>query len=519
MRRRTAVAAAAMVAGCVLLCAQVCAQEGGTPAAALRPTSWFNGGPVDILEPGPIYVVEIWATWCPHCVNAIEEVAGVQDWFADYATVVAVTEESASVIGEFLKQHRELDYLVAVDPDGFKHYRGRDDVPGIPHAFLIVDGVVRWHGHPASGLKHEVYAAAAEIDPTCRLVEAAGLGDMDALRSALALGGDPNREVIVSYGSERGVLGARPMIVFPGNMVSGGEDDLTAFEAAVIYERVEAARLLRGEGGKGDEELMHRAAVLLGEAEAPPSDVRLAGIRRPLTPEEYAPLVGEWIHPPGLQSNKVMARLVMRADGTGELYNHILDEQPTFTYTFEVTAYDEEGDVYSVILHFSKSWKVHYLVSAGGVRREWLSSKLNPREFPESMDFAGDEYFDHAVYYPRGREDEPLDRMVGTWTTKEPTRESRTVYKRDGKGEYYFHSGDPEPSNRFEYDIVWRNPETGVFYMIAFFREFQWFYYTCRLLENGKRLESSTYGQNYAWFPPDPGPGEWFHAVGRKVKD
>jgi hypothetical protein len=135
------------------------------------------------------------------------------------------------------------------------------------------------------------------------------------------------------------------------------------------------------------------------------------------------------------------------------------------------------------------------------------------------MESAQDEFFDFFVFYARGSEDEPLDPMVGTWTTKEPTRESRTVYQRDGKGEYYFHSGDREPSNRFEYDIVWRNPETGIFYMIAFFREFQWFYYTCRLLEGGKRLESSSYGQNYPWFPPNPEPGEWFHTVSRKIKD
>ena len=64
----------------------------GDPAPPLQIDHWLRGEPVESFEPGHIYVVDFWATWCGSCISGFPELAELQRDFADRGvTVIAVT--------------------------------------------------------------------------------------------------------------------------------------------------------------------------------------------------------------------------------------------------------------------------------------------------------------------------------------------------------------------------------------------------------------------------------------------
>ena len=50
----------------------------GDPAPPLGPGRWLKGEPVSAFEPGKVYVVEFWATWCGPCIAAIPHISDLQ---------------------------------------------------------------------------------------------------------------------------------------------------------------------------------------------------------------------------------------------------------------------------------------------------------------------------------------------------------------------------------------------------------------------------------------------------------
>lgn len=60
--------------------------------------------------------------------------------------VLAISNEASSKVQSFIADEG-ITYTVGVSTDALAAYGGG----GIPHAYLIgADGVVAWHGHPAS---------------------------------------------------------------------------------------------------------------------------------------------------------------------------------------------------------------------------------------------------------------------------------------------------------------------------------------------------------------------------------
>ena len=62
----------------------------GDPAPILRPMVWIKGEPITHYEPGRIYVVEFWATWCSPCIDAVPRLTALQSKYPDKVTVVGV---------------------------------------------------------------------------------------------------------------------------------------------------------------------------------------------------------------------------------------------------------------------------------------------------------------------------------------------------------------------------------------------------------------------------------------------
>ncbi|MBB5350777.1 thiol-disulfide isomerase/thioredoxin [Haloferula luteola] len=129
---------------------------------ALQKADWVQGEAPTAWEPGKLYLIECWATWCGPCIAAIPHVDELFDKYASQGLRVIgmnVWEDGREKVAKFVADKGEgMSYPVA--------YTGRNgafetdwlkpaEVRGIPHGFLVRDGKVIGMGHP-SGFTDEV---------------------------------------------------------------------------------------------------------------------------------------------------------------------------------------------------------------------------------------------------------------------------------------------------------------------------------------------------------------------------
>ena len=55
----------------------------GDLAPAIDVTHWVKGKPLKGFEPGHVYVVEFWATWCAPCRAVIPHMSDLQEQYED----------------------------------------------------------------------------------------------------------------------------------------------------------------------------------------------------------------------------------------------------------------------------------------------------------------------------------------------------------------------------------------------------------------------------------------------------
>ena len=97
-----------------------------------------------------VVVLEFWATWCPPCRQSIPHLSKLQEKYKDKVVVIGISGEDRETVESFVKEQKEMKYRVAID-DSDKTgeiYMAGFGVDGIPHAFMIKEGKIIWHGHP-----------------------------------------------------------------------------------------------------------------------------------------------------------------------------------------------------------------------------------------------------------------------------------------------------------------------------------------------------------------------------------
>ena len=91
----------------------------GDPAPPLTVSTWLHGAEVKKFEPGQVYVVEFWATWCGPCRQIMPHMGDLQDEYRDKGvTFIGFASEAndkeAKVNAFVARQGREAGLHVCV---------------------------------------------------------------------------------------------------------------------------------------------------------------------------------------------------------------------------------------------------------------------------------------------------------------------------------------------------------------------------------------------------------------------
>ncbi len=153
----------ALLTGTVFSTAKAQSLGIGDPAPKLDVKSFVKGEPVSEFEPGKLYVVEFWATWCGPCKTSIPHLTELQKKHADITFIgVSVFEQSQDKVKPFVDEMGDkMAYRVAIDAvpkdgkpnDGAmaKNWMQAASQDGIPAAFVInKESKIAWIGHPMS---------------------------------------------------------------------------------------------------------------------------------------------------------------------------------------------------------------------------------------------------------------------------------------------------------------------------------------------------------------------------------
>lgn len=132
----------------------------GDPAPSLEGIKWLKGEPVTGFQPGQVYVLDFWATWCGPCIAAIPHMNEIHNEMKDKGVNVlglAVWPRAGmKPTKEFVEARGDkMAYRIAEDVEGklANSYMKPAGQNGIPCVFIVDQkGKIAWIGHPMDGM-------------------------------------------------------------------------------------------------------------------------------------------------------------------------------------------------------------------------------------------------------------------------------------------------------------------------------------------------------------------------------
>jgi len=132
----------------------------GDKAPPISIEHWVKGDKVSGFEPGKIYVVEFWATWCGPCIKNMPHLTKLQKEYKDKGvTIIGVSSQDRRGIEDvrpFVERRGDvIGYTIAVDKDmeTAKAYMFATGQQSIPAAYIVdKKGNLAWYGHPMDGM-------------------------------------------------------------------------------------------------------------------------------------------------------------------------------------------------------------------------------------------------------------------------------------------------------------------------------------------------------------------------------
>lgn len=191
----------------------------GDAAPQLKVAKWVQGQPVTKFEPGTVYVIECWATWCGPCIAAIPHVNELQKKYEGKVVVIGMNiwEDNEAGVEPFVKKMGDkMTYRVAMDDKSTDsqgavatNWMKAAGKNGIPCSFIIdKEGKIAWIGHPMSMDTPLEQIVAGTFDPKAavateekmttlnkRLTAAMEAGNIDEAIKILDEAGEANAAV------------------------------------------------------------------------------------------------------------------------------------------------------------------------------------------------------------------------------------------------------------------------------------------------------------------------------------
>jgi len=131
-----------------------------SPAPPITVENWLRGEPLTSFQPGKVYIVEFWATWCEPCVAAMPHLVELQDTYKDSGVEVVgvaayeqarTTDEARTNLDAWLSEKLpNLNYRVGFDSEKMdKLWMDASLSVGIPTSFVVDrDGHIAFIGFP-----------------------------------------------------------------------------------------------------------------------------------------------------------------------------------------------------------------------------------------------------------------------------------------------------------------------------------------------------------------------------------